>query len=147
MQVLEYLLALLLSYLLVVIFVFVFKRPVLDRMVDKVTKRIMVDPYPENLVEMYNVFSRAGVRTVLETDIRGTSGQPLKRPFGAARRPSPWEQLMFNPVYYTRTPLEEEIKISQQVTIGQRAARPLTIDLPIMVGAMAYGVGVSKKTR
>lgn len=54
---------------------------------------------------------------------------------------------MFNPVYFTRTPLDEEMKIDQQVTIGQRAAKPLTIDLPIMVGAMAYGIGVSKKTR
>ena len=104
----------------------------------------MVDPYPENLTEMFNVFSRVGVGNVLETDIRGTSGQPLKRPFGAARRPSPWEQLMFNPVYFTREPLEQEIKISQQVTIGKRAAKPLTIDLPIMVGGMAYGIGLEK---
>ena len=147
MRILEYALALFISYLVLGLFVLLFKRPVLDRLVDKFAKRLMVDPYPENLTEMFNVFSRVGVGNVLETDIRGTSGQPLKRPFGAARRPSPWEQLMFNPVYFTKEPLEQEIKISQQVTIGKRAAKPLTIDLPIMVGGMAYGIGLSKKCR
>jgi len=147
MRILDYLLALIISYLVLGLLVFLFKRPVLNRLVDNFIKRLMVDAYPENLTEMLNVFSRVGLRNVLEIDLRGTSGQPLKRPFGAIRRLSPWEQLMFNPVYYTREPLEQEVPINQQVTIGKRAAKPLTIDLPVMVGAMAYGIGISKKSR
>lgn len=145
MQFLDDLLALFLGYLFLGLLLLLLKRRFINSLIDKIIKRIMVDPYPENLIEMYNVFSKVGLENVLETDIRGTSGEPLKRPFGSPRQMSPWDKLLFNPVYLTREPLSAQ-EIETKVIIGQQAKKPLMIDLPIMIGGMAYGIGISKKT-
>jgi glutamate synthase domain-containing protein 2 len=146
LQFLDDLLALFLGYLFIGLLLLLLKRRFINSLIDKIIKRIMVDPYPENLIEMYNVFSKVGLENVLETDIRGTSGEPLKRPFGSPRQMSPWDKLLFNPVYLTREPLSAQ-EIETKVIIGQQAKKPLMIDLPIMIGGMAYGIGISKKTR
>lgn len=146
LQFIDELLAILFNLLCLGLLFLLLKKPLLNGLTDKIIKRIMVDPYPENLIEMYNVFSKVGLQNILETDLRGTSGEPLKRPFGSPRQLSPWDKLLFNPVYLTRRPLTPE-EIETKVTIGRQAQKPLVIDLPIVLGGMAYGVGLSKKTR
>ena len=146
MAIFDYFLALVFSYLFLGILFLLLKRPLINGIIDKIVKRIMVDPYPENLLEMHNVFSKVSPENVFETDIRGTSGAPLKRPFGSPRRLSPWDKLLLNPVYLTREPLAEQ-EVDTKIRIGKNSSKPLDLDLPIILGGMAYGIGVSKKTR
>jgi glutamate synthase domain-containing protein 2 len=126
---------------------FLLGRVIADRLVDTIVKRLMTDPYPENLTEMVNVLAKEGAIQVLESDLRATDGKPLKRPFGSARHMSDWEQLMFNPVYLSKPPLELEEEIDLGITIGPLAKKPLRLEIPVIIGAMAYGVGLSKNAR
>lgn len=118
-------------------------RPSLNFMIDLFLKRLLKDPYPENIGEMYNVFAKVGVQNVLETELRGTTGKPLQRPFGTPKHYSQWDKLLLNPVYLSRKPVVESVAIDTKVRIGPQAKRPLEIDLPIIIGGMAYGIGLS----
>jgi glutamate synthase domain-containing protein 2 len=120
-------------------------KPAVNFWVDSFLRRLLKDPYPENITEMYNVFRKVGVQNVLEADIRGATGEPLKRPFGTSNHYSKWEYLLLNPVYFSRKPVVESIEVQTKVTIGPQAQRPLTIDMPIMIAGMSWGVGLSSK--
>lgn len=88
---------------------------------------------------MYNVFAKVGVQNVLESDLRGTTGKPLQRPFGSPKHFSAWDKLTFNSVYLSRQPVMESVAIDTKVVIGPKAKRPLYIDIPILISGMAYG--------
>ncbi|HBE79921.1 MAG TPA: FMN-binding glutamate synthase family protein [Firmicutes bacterium] len=118
-------------------------KPAFNVWMDAFVKRLLKDPYPENIGEMYNVFHKVGVQNVLETDLRGASGEVLQRPFGTPRRYSEWDRLLLNPVYLSRKPVPESLEIETKVTIGPQAKRPLEIDIPLMIAGMAYGIGLS----
>lgn len=122
-------------------------RPVINLIVDAFVKRLLKDPYPENLGEMYNVFAKVGLQNVLESDLRANHGEILQRPFGSPIHFSPWRDLLFNPVYLCRFPVEESVKITTEVTLGPRAKRPMEIAMPIMIGGMAYGLGPSLQAK
>ncbi|HOP74194.1 MAG TPA: FMN-binding glutamate synthase family protein [Bacillota bacterium] len=121
-------------------------RPLINIFVDTFTKRLLTDPYPENIAEMLNVFKKVGVQNVLEADLRGNGG-PLDRPFGSPLHLSPWDKLMLNPVYLSREPLLESAKVSTETVIGPKANRPLIISMPIMISGMSYGFGLSLQAK
>ena len=122
-------------------------KPALNLWADSFIKRLMKDPYPENLSEMYNVFTKVGIQNVLESDLRGTSGKPLQRPFGTPNHYSHWEKLTFNSVYLSRKPVMESVEINTKVVIGPKAKRPLSVDIPILIAGMAYGAGPSLQAK
>jgi glutamate synthase domain-containing protein 2 len=139
----ESIVAFVLSFLVVVGLSLLLWRPVVNLGIDAFIKRLMKDPYPENIGEMYNVFAKVGFQNVLEADLRGTTGEMLKRPFGSPLHRSPWDKLLLNPVYLTRPPVVESVAIDTQVVLGPKAKRPLYIDLPILIAGMSYGIGLS----
>ena len=118
-------------------------RPGINLWVDAFVKRLMKDSYPENIGEMYNVFTKVGVQNVFESDLRATNGEPLQRPFGTPLHLSAWDKLLLGSVYFTRKPTVESVSVDTKVVIGPQAKRPLGIDIPIMIAGMAYGAGPS----
>lgn len=142
-MIVESMIAFIISFLVVAGLSLLLWRPVVNWGIDAFIKRLMKDPYPENIGEMYNVFAKVGVQNLLEADWRGTSGTILKRPFGSPVQRSPWDKLLLNPVYLSRHPVVESVAIDTQVVLGPIAKRPLYIDLPILIAGMSYGIGLS----
>ncbi len=143
----QFFLAVSLGFLITALVGLILWKPALNLWVDSFIKRIMKDPYPENLSEMYNVFAKVGIQNVLESDLRGTTGKPLQRPFGSPKHFSDWNKLTFNSVYLTRKPVMESVAIDTKVVIGSKAKRPLHIDIPILIAGMAYGAGPSLRAK
>lgn len=143
----EFFLAVSLAFLITAIAGLILWRPALNLWVDSFVKRLMQDPYPENIGEMYNVFAKVGIQNVFESDLRGTTGKPLQRPFGTPKHFSAWEKLTFNCVYLSRRPVMESVAIDTKAVIGPRAKRPLHIDLPIIIAGMGYGAGPSFRAK
>lgn len=143
----EFLLVLGISFVAAAIITLITWRPLVNIMVDSFTKRLLKDPYPENIGEMYNVFKKVGLQNVLEADLRANNGQALERPFGSPLTFSPWDQLLLNPVYLTRKPIEEAYSIDLSVLLGPQAKRPLEIKIPVLIGGMGYGFGPSFQTK
>ncbi|MGE5528288.1 MAG: FMN-binding glutamate synthase family protein [Patescibacteria group bacterium] len=122
-------------------------RPALNLLLDALSRRIFMDPYHENLLEMANVILKVGPLDLAELELRSESGKPEKRPFGARRRISLWQQFFFNPVYLAGQPLPAETRVETQVVIGPRAAKPLTLEIPILAGGMAWGMALSSRAK
>jgi methylamine---glutamate N-methyltransferase subunit C len=140
---LQFIMAVFIGIFIILISAILLWRPGFNIWTDAFVKRLMKDPYPENIGEMYNVFSKVGVQNVFESDLRSTNGEPLQRPFGSPKHLSSWDKLLFNPVYFTRNPTIESVGIDTKVIIGPQAKRPLEIDIPIMIAGMNYGGGLS----
>jgi glutamate synthase domain-containing protein 2 len=54
---------------------------------------------------------------------------------------------MFSPRQMTKLSLPESAQIDMRVTIGPNAEKPLTIKIPLMIGAMAYGLALSEEAK
>ncbi|HYH03343.1 MAG TPA: FMN-binding glutamate synthase family protein [Bacillota bacterium] len=143
----QFLLVLGISFIAAMLTLLLAWRPVVNIFVDSFTKRLLKDPYPENIGEMVNVFKKVGIQNVLEADLRSNNGQALERPFGSPLPFSPWEKLLLNPVYLTRMPIVEAYPIDMGVLLGPQAKRPLEIKIPILIGGMAYGLGPSLQAK
>lgn len=59
---------------------------------------------------------------------------------GVPRKDLPhWDDIQILPAQMARKPLLDDAEVSTSVTIGQRAARPLELDIPLFVSDMSYG--------
>lgn len=82
-------------------------------------------------------------KTFIETQFRAETGQPVSRPYGSKRGVFSWEKILFNPSYLTKVPLAQEIPVQTEVVLGSNAAKPLKLQIPIVIGGMAYGSAYS----
>lgn len=59
---------------------------------------------------------------------------------GVPRKDLPhWDDIQILPAQMARKPLLDEAQVETQVVIGPRAARPLSLDIPLFVSDMSYG--------
>lgn len=122
-------------------------RSAVNETVDKALTRLVRDPYVENLFEMVPSARKVGVVNLMEIAMRAKHGKPVERPLGSPLPFSPWEQLLLNPVHLDRFPVKDDAPVNKRVTIGKRAKKPLTIDIPVMIAAMSFGGALSKRAK
>lgn len=100
---------------------------------------------PENIWEMVSAITRTPPTAVVENSLRAASGKVIERPFGSPRKFLHFDGLIFSPAQLSVLPANEEAPVELKITIGPAAKKPLTLDIPIMLGAWGYGIGVSEK--
>lgn len=105
--------------------------------------RLLRDPYTENLWELVSGILRHSPQVAVENSLRAESGAIIKRPFGSPRRFLHFDHLVFSPAQLARRPTPDDVPVDLSVTIGPHARRPLRVDIPILVSALGYGVGLS----
>ena len=122
-------------------------RQILRSVFTDTVKTIMTDPYDENLWEFVSATTKYTPQSIVDTNLRAQEGKLIKRPMGSPKKFPSLDQLMFNigQLHVMPTPLETPV--DTKVIIGKNCARPLTIDLPIMVSGMAYGAALSEKAK
>lgn len=118
-----------------------------NEVVDKAITRIIKDQYVENIFELVPASKKVGPINLMEIAMRASTGNPIPRPLGSHHSFSPWEKILFNPVHLYRFPTPENVGIGTSVTIGQRAKKPLTLSIPIMIAAMSFGGALSKSAK
>lgn len=115
--------------------------------VDAIVNRVLQDPYTENLFSFLTIAQKLTPRAIVEAGMRAESGKPLERPLGSPVVLSPWEKLLFNPVHLYRLPTPDGVQIATEVTIGPRARRPLTLEIPVLISGMSYGGALGLKAK
>jgi hypothetical protein len=95
-------------------------------------KRMMQEPYTENLFQMYNIMRKVGPNAMFETGMRSETGQPIERPLGSPIVFSKWEKLLLNPVHMFKLPTPDGVQIQTGTTIGPKAKKPLHLEIPIV---------------
>lgn len=144
---------LLLNFLLAffVIAIIVFSKPIgryiIKRISDHVTTILLTDEYSKNMMELLPSLTRFSVINLLELSLRAETGKVIKRPLGSPKHHMGYDTLMFNPRQMTIISLSEDTKMDMSVTIGPKAQKPMTIDIPLMIAGMAYGLALSEEAK
>ncbi|MFC7441238.1 FMN-binding glutamate synthase family protein [Laceyella putida] len=120
---------------------------IINSVADAVLNRMMQDPYTENLFSFVTIMQKLTLRSIVESAMRAESGKPLLRPLGSPVVLSRWEQLMFNPVHLFRMPTQDGVQVHTGVTIGPKAKKPLSLEIPILISGMSYGGALGLKTK
>lgn len=138
------------SVFLLFISFFVFKhffRTIIQRIFSLVLGRLLQDKYSENLMELWSAVRRTSLLNVLELSLRAEEGKIIKRPLGSGKHFLGYDGLMFIPAQITRLPVEGNVSVNMQVTLGPKAEKPLTIDMPLMISGMGFGVALSEEAK
>ncbi|MEG6586913.1 FMN-binding glutamate synthase family protein [Dendrosporobacter sp. 1207_IL3150] len=126
-------------------------KPVLRYIVGRITNsamsKLLSEEYDQNLSELLPSLKRFSVLNLIELSLRAESGKALTRPLGSPKHYLGYDNLMFSPRQMTRLSLPENTPIDMSVTLGPNAAQPMTISIPLMIGAMAYGLALSEEAK
>lgn len=125
----------------------IFARPLIKHVLGKFIARLMSDRYSENIWEMVTAITRINPIVVVENSLRAATGAIIERPFGSPRKFLNFDGLMFSAAQLVALPTHEGIEVDISVNIGPTAKRPLKLDIPLMAGAMGYGIGVSETVK
>jgi glutamate synthase domain-containing protein 2 len=118
-----------------------------NRLTDRLLTALVNTKYPMNLASFWSLLRRANPQVFLENLLRAESPRAVERPMGTPLVFSHWERLLFNPAQVKRLPTPDDVEIATDITIGPKAQRPLTCDIPILITGMSYGGALSAKTK
>nr|WP_328812255.1 FMN-binding glutamate synthase family protein [Paradesulfitobacterium ferrireducens] len=137
------------AILLVILFVSgkILFRKLVQRLFSLVVGRLLQDKYSENLAELWTALERVSLRNVIELGLRAEEGKIIKRPLGSPKPFPGYDHLMFIPAQMARLPVEGEVPVDMKVTLGPRAAKPLTLAMPLLISGMGYGVALSEEAK
>ncbi|MDF2929507.1 MAG: ferredoxin-dependent glutamate synthase [Anaerospora sp.] len=126
-------------------------RPVLRYCIKQIANdavhKILTEKYADNLAEFLPSLKRISVLHAIEMSLRAEEGKVITRPLGTPKHFLGFENLMFQPHQMTKFPLPESTKLDMTVVIAPKAEKPLTIQIPLMIGAMAYGLALSEEAK
>ncbi len=94
-------------------------------------------------VETLTLFNKLTWRDYFESNLRADTGKATQRPFGTNIHFFKLDQIQFTPGYLSRQPLSSDTPVHTEVIIGPKAKKPLTLKVPLLVSAMAYGNAIS----
>lgn len=140
----------LLLALLILAFVVLAKpllRLIIKRIIDDFASKLLSDTYDQNLAELLASVKRFSVINFIELSLRAQTGKIITRPSGSYKHFLGYDHLMFSPRQMTGLSLPVDARIDMSVTLGITAERPLTIKIPLMIGGMAYGTGLSEEAK
>jgi glutamate synthase domain-containing protein 2 len=119
----------------------------MNTMMDHYMKRMMQDPYTENLFSFVTIMQKLSARAIFEAGMRAESGKPINRPLGSPIVLSEWNKILMNPVHMHKLPTQDGVQIQTGTTIGPKAKKPLNLEIPIMITGMSYGGALSLKAK
>ena len=126
---------------------FLLRKKIVHHLFTTVAKTLLTDHYEDNLFEMVPAARRSGLITIMENQLRSQYGTLLYRSMGTSKDWPNFEAISFTPVQTTPFPIDHQEKVDLSRTIGPQAKIPLEINIPIMIGGMAYGLALSKEAK
>lgn len=112
--------------------------------VDRSLTRLLKDPYSANLWELAVGLTRVPPHILFELEQRAETGKTLQRPLGTVRRLPDFAGISFSPAQLLPPPRGPLASVAMRTVIAPGAGRPLVLDMPVMVGALGYGVAISE---
>ena len=126
---------------------YVLSRFMLKTLLSQTTNKILTERYDKNLFEVYDTRNRINPIVLVDTNLRAQSGKALMRPMGAPFSMPDFSGMRFNVTQIDRFPTPSEVEIDTSLVLGKQAAKPMKLDIPILIGGMAFGLGLSKQVK
>ncbi|CAG9611367.1 Isopentenyl-diphosphate delta-isomerase [Bacillus rhizoplanae] len=131
-----------------ILFLFIGWRWIIELTVKKYGKIILTDNYQENITELIPTLRHMGIQNMLENSLRAETGSVLQRPLAGSSKKWPHlDPITFIPTQTTPFPIDGEEEVDLKITIGPKAKKPLEIQIPLMISGMGYGIGLSEQAR
>ncbi|MDI3328040.1 MAG: FMN-binding glutamate synthase family protein [Alicyclobacillaceae bacterium] len=121
----------------------VFLRRIFNLVADRLLNTLLSDPYRHNLLEFIAATRRTGPLPLIENSLRAATGEVIKRPMGSPKTYPHFDFIGFTPAQVTRAATSGVVDLS--AVIGPRASRPLHLSIPILIGGMGYGIGITRE--
>lgn len=115
----------------------------MDPALDEATVKMFTEDYADNPFLMATVAEKISPRAMIEAVMRAEAGKELTRPLGSPIVLSPWDKVLLNPKQLFQLPTPDYTQIDTKTVIGPHAAKPLQLDIPIMITGMSYGGSLS----
>lgn len=77
---------------------------------------------------------------------RAKHGTPVIEPYGSSRAFMTLDDLVFLPAMIDTFPVDP-FRVRTKTIIGAKSAKPLELETPVMISAMAYGISVTEATK
>ncbi len=122
-------------------------RKIMKSVVNRVSKRLAIDKYDENVFNFLQSVIRSSPQAIIETNLRSQEGKRIWRPLGSSKKLLKFSDLMFNISQLHTLPIPHTQNVDTQVVIGPCAKKPLVIKIPIIAAGMAYGLALSEKAK
>jgi len=110
-------------------------------------RRLASEPLERNLWMLASSIQRQGPHALVENELRAEHGRVIQRPIGGARSFPYFDKLMFDAPQMRTMPAPTLAPVDMSVTIGPRAARPLLIQVPILIAGMGHGLALSESCK
>lgn len=123
---------------------YVVGRLLLKKLIAQIGTKILTERYDKNIFEAYAMTKRLNPMITVDTTLRAESGQPVMS-FGTPFPIPSFEDIRFNSAQLHRYSTPQDVEIDTSLVLGKQAAKPLKLDIPILIAGMAYGNGVSKQ--
>ncbi len=114
-----------------------------DPLMDDAMEKMLTTKYAENPFVLLPAMEKLTPTAVIEAGLRAETGKELERPLGSPLNLDPWEKVLLNPKQLFQLPAEDPNNIDTQTVIGPRAARPLNLQIPVLITGMSYGASIS----
>ncbi len=114
---------------------------------DRILYDIMTKVYDANLWELATATQRFGINDLVETELRAHAEDFINRPIGGPRKFRFLQRILFDIAQMNTLPTPKETIIDTSVVIGPRARKPMELEIPILIGGMAYGLALSEAYR
>ncbi|AGA70481.1 glutamate synthase family protein [Desulfitobacterium dichloroeliminans LMG P-21439] len=124
-----------------------FFRTGVQRIFDLVVSRLLEDPFSENLLELWSAVRRTSFQNIIHISMRAETGKIIKRPLGSPKPFNHYDNLLFVPAQLVRSPIEVSVPVDLSVTLGPKAEKPMTLPIPLLIGGMGFGVGLSEQAK
>lgn len=122
-------------------------RYVIKLVTNSFVSKLLTEEYTKNIAELLPSITRLSALNLLELSLRAETGKVITRPLGSPRHFAGYDMLMFSPRQMSRLSLPENTPLDMSVTIGPKAEKPLVIQIPLMIAAMAYGLALSEEAK
>ena len=115
----------------------------MDPMADEAMVKMLTEDYPDNPFVMVTVSEKLTPRAMVEAAMRAEAGVSLSRTLGSPVVLSPWDQILLNPKQLFELPTPNYQSVQLNTVIGPAAAKPLKLEIPILITGMSYGGSLS----
>lgn len=122
-------------------------RYIITQVFNNTMSKLLTEKYTQNVAELLPSLKRFSVLNALELSLRAENGTTVGRPLGSPKHYLGFENLMFSPCQMQRVSLFADVPVDVSVTIGATAKKPLKLEIPLMIGAMAYGLALSEPAK
>lgn len=126
---------------------YVLGRLLFKAFVAQTTEKILTERYDKNLFELYTSRKRTNAIIQVDTSLRAQSGKALMRPLGTPFPLPDFSGMRLGMAQIDHFPTPNGIEVDTSLVLGKRAAKPMKLDIPVLIGGMAFGTGLSKQAK